>query len=289
MNERDFLDFLAERGLSDDAAVLAPTPGEEWVVSIDAQLEDVHFRRRWADAPTLAVRALAAAASDVAAMGGSPRWFLSTFLLPDLSEAEAIWEAVEEAARRWGFAPAGGDTCRSERLGFDFCVVGSVPKGRALRRSGARAGDVLVISDAVGVAARGLADLEAGRRETAAARSYLAPVPRIEAGLRLREANAHAAIDVSDGLGVDLDRLARASGVVCVVERVPVDPRVEGVDEVAALSSGEEYALVAAVAPDVSVEGFVRFGRVEAASECAAGAYYRGQPIGASGYDHFKK
>jgi len=212
----------ARLGVGDDAALLAPTPGQELVVAADMLVEGRHFLAT-ADPYGLGHKALAVNLSDLAAMGATPRWVLLALALP---AAEASW-LERFAAGFFALADAhavdlvGGDTTRGPR---NLCVtvLGEAPTGQALRRSGAQVGDQIWVSGELGAAALGLRHLlgEATLGSAAAAACQIRldrPTPRVELGLLLRGL-AHAAIDISDGLLADLGHLLAQSGVGAEVE-----------------------------------------------------------------------
>jgi thiamine-monophosphate kinase len=234
MSEQSLVDWIRERargfrdpglvlGIGDDCAVFRAETGSDLLFTSDFLIENVHFR---AEDPLDACgeKALARGLSDIAAMGGAPRFALISVAGPD-----------EEAIRKfyagllaWQLPIAGGDVARAERLTCDVVVCGAVPEGAALRRDGARPGDRVYVSGALGAAA---------------AREYhVPPVPRpqIELGQRLR-GGATACIDISDGLSTDLLRLCVASGVAAHVEHVP---RAHGATEEHALHGGDDYELL---------------------------------------------
>lgn len=234
-------------GPGDDAALLAPTPGHRLVVSVDTSVAGVHFP---SDAPARAIghRALAVSLSDLAAMGATPRWCLMSLTLP---RADAPWVA-EFAAGFHALCQAsevslvGGDVTHGE-LAIGVTVMGEVPEGEALRRDGARAGDLIVVTGALGGGGGGLAAWQAGKRELGdpLLARYLLPQPRLQAGQALRTL-ASAAIDVSDGLLADLGHLREASGVGAQLD-VNVLPLAEGLSESLAEALGAHAGRRAAV------------------------------------------
>jgi thiamine-monophosphate kinase len=263
--ERFFRDCGAQRGdvmlgIGDDAALLVPPPGRELVAAVDTLIEGVHFPPG-SPAASVGHRALAVNLSDLAAMGARPAWALLALTLP---ASDAAWLAEFAAgfgalAREHEVALVGGDTTRGP-LTVSVQLLGHIAPGSALRRSGARAGDVLFVSGTPGDAAAGLA-IEQGRLAVAGpAREilrerFLWPTPRVELGERLR-AHASACIDVSDGLLGDAGKLALASalGAQLEFERLPLSPALrEALGEDAArrqaLSGGDDYELCFAVPP----------------------------------------
>jgi thiamine-monophosphate kinase len=208
-------------GIGDDAAVGAPRPGHEWVVSCDQFVEGVHFLAPSYPADSVGYKALVRAASDLAAMGARPSWFLLTLALP--RELTGAWlddflGGMGRAAREIGMRLAGGDTTRGDKVAISITVVGEVRRGQAVTRSGARPGDVVCVSGVLGRAALGLALMEARGRATASRagllQPHLYPKIRLELGAWLAKHRvASAMMDISDGLSTDLARLCEASGV----------------------------------------------------------------------------
>ncbi len=271
-------------GIGDDAAVLAVEPGMEWVLTQDALVEDIHFRRAWTDPVSLGWKAMAVSLSDLAAMGARPVAAFLTLALPEGLPSAFITELAMGVARclkRGGAASlAGGDTVRSpDRLFLDSVLVGTVPAGRAVLRHTAKAGDHLVVTGSIGGASLGLRLLEdpgalrdpdvRGRTGSDGTdgilqavsrltRRQLRPVPRVRAGSALSR-RASAMADLSDGLAGAVHALCDASGLGVEVHarRLPVDPAVQKLapllqldPEAVALSGGEDYELLAAVSPD---------------------------------------
>lgn len=247
-------------GVGDDCAVVAGPEGRDWLVTTDALIEGVHFRREWTDLAALGRKSLSVNISDIAAMGGVPRFYLVAIGLPP-AEAEgaaiAISKGMREVAGRHGMALVGGDTVASPSgLAISITAIGEVPKGKALLRSGAHPGDAIYVTGTLGGAALGLACLRSGRREGDAERfvqRHLDPEPRVAEGRWVAATGiATAMIDLSDGLVADLGHIADASGVGFQIEeaRVPRDPPFEaaaralGADPaVLALTGGEDYEL----------------------------------------------
>jgi thiamine-monophosphate kinase len=224
---------LLRLGIGDDAAVIALGRGTEWVVSSDAFLEGVHFLERETPADAVGWKALVRATSDLAAMGATPRLFLLTLALPGNKTGRWLKEfatGMGRAARSLGMQLAGGDTTANSKVAISVTVLGEVARGQAVRRSGARAGDIIYVSGSLGRAELGLRLLQAGRhgfggqRRAALVRPHFYPSTRVELGRWLAgQRVASAMMDLSDGLSTDLARLAAASGVGARiwVERVP--------------------------------------------------------------------
>ena len=251
-------------GIGDDCALLRPPKGEEMVVTTDLSLENVHFRRDWHPAESVGHRCLVRGLSDLAAMGARPQAaFLSIALPKELCGPwlDRFLDGFLALAEQYDVPLAGGDTAESPRGGksnsahsesglvvADVVLLGSVPRGQALLRSGARAGDIVYVTGALGGAAaelRALAERPAAfRKKDSAAHPHLYPQPRIAAGRRLVRAHlATAAIDLSDGLSTDLAHICEESGLSAVIDAqaVPVHPGATLAD---ALDGGEDYELL---------------------------------------------
>jgi thiamine-monophosphate kinase len=241
-------------GIGDDAAVLAPPPGEQLVATVDAVVEGVHFGPGFRPAE-VGWKSLAVNLSDLAAMGARPLWALVGLATPrgeDRARLGRMGDGLADCARRFGVAVVGGNVTAARDLSLTVTVVGSVRPGAALLRSGGRPGDLLLVSGTLGDAALGLAPGAA----PALRRRQRRPQPRLALGQALSGV-ARAAIDVSDGLLQDLGHLCEASGTGAVVElpRLPLSAeyrratrgRADAFE--AALGGGEDYELLVAVAP----------------------------------------
>jgi thiamine-monophosphate kinase len=218
-------------GIGDDAAVLESRRGSRWVVSCDAFLEGVHFLMDRHPADSIGYKALQRAASDLVGMGAKPAYFLLTLALPP--ERSGHWldeflRGMRRAASNLEMRLIGGDTTNSKLISANLTVFGHVERGRAVRRSGARPGDLIYVSGTLGRAQLGLELVRAGCTGGRALASLLAPhlYPRIRVDLGrwlARNGIASAMMDLSDGLSTDLARLCRASGVGAKLwaERIP--------------------------------------------------------------------
>ena len=241
-------------GPGDDCALLAPSPGMELAITTDMLVAGTHFLAD-TDPFQLGWKSLAVNLSDLAAMGARPRWVLLAGSLPQADEAwlAAFAEGLFACAGRYGADLVGGDTTRGP-LNLCLTALGEIPAGKALRRSGAQVGDELWISGQPGLAALGLAHLQARvcLPASLAERCIAAlqrPLPRVELGLALRECGlANSAIDVSDGMLADLGHIAERSCVDAELDlpRLPGLP--SGVDNALArecqLTGGDDYELV---------------------------------------------
>ncbi len=243
-NENEFVRWLRgfvprpagrlKLGIGDDAALAEVSRGRELILTTDLSIEGVHFTRRLHPPRSVGHRALARSLSDIAAMGGIPRFALVSLAISRGSGRgwiEGLYAGIVALARRFSLSVIGGDTAvvRGSTI-IDVVVVGEVPPGSALLRSGARPGDQLFVSGTLGLSALGLRLLKSRPRRLStsanrAIQAHLSPEPRCALGRFLSERRlARALIDVSDGLSTDLSHLCEASGVGARVwaNRIPV-------------------------------------------------------------------
>ncbi len=260
-------------GIGDDCALLQLRPGEELAVTTDLSIEGRHFRLGWHPAESVGHRALARGLSDLAAMGARPvAAFLSLGLPRELTRVAGrgqswvsrFYGGLLALAEAHGTPLAGGDLAESPVAVADIVLAGAVPRGRALLRSGARAGELLYVTGRLGgaaaglarlaelAAASGLAEQQSGRpgslkipaRLEPVLSAHLYPRPRIAQGLWLRRHGlATAAIDVSDGLSTDLAHMCAESGVAAEVDAARL-PIAAGASLAQALDGGEDYELL---------------------------------------------
>jgi thiamine-monophosphate kinase len=248
-------------GIGDDCAILRIPAAQDSLVTTDFSLEGIHFRRDWHPPESVGHRCLARGLSDIAAMGGEPlAAFLSLALPRDLPQGwvARFARSLISVAKRFGVTLAGGDTAQSPGgILADIIVVGAVPKGKALLRSGARAGDRIFVSGELGGSAAAVQQMTK-RKKKVTARDYprhFYPEPRIDIGRALREKGlASAMIDTSDGLSTDLAHLCEESSVGAEVDasRIPrarVGKAERQVDLDLALHGGEDYELLFTVRP----------------------------------------
>ena len=291
-------------GVGDDAALLAVPADQALVAATDTLVEGRHFLP---DAPpdSIGHQALAVNLSDLAAMGARPAWALLALSLPQSDRAwlEGFARGFYALAERCGVALVGGDTVRGPRV-ITVHALGFVPATAALRRHGARAGDGLYVSGTLGDAAAGLAQLSSGdaAAHPSLVQRYRYAEPRLALGVALRGI-ASAAIDVSDGLLGDLDKLCAASGVAAVVhlERLPLSSGLRAsfdaeAAERLALGGGDDYELLFTVPPGAEADLNARLaaaGDITRIGEIAAGRGVRCMRSGKAvkpritGYDHF--
>ena len=249
-------------GIGDDCAVLQIPAGHETLVTTDFTLEGIHFRRDWHPAESVGHRCLTRGLSDIAAMGGEPvAAFLSLALPRDLPQSWVgrFARSLISLAERHGVTLAGGDTAESPNgILADIIVVGSVPKGKAILRSGARPGDRIFVSGELGGSAAAVVRMRAKPKKKLNPREYprhFHPEPRIELGRILREKRlASAMIDTSDGLSTDLAHICEESGVgaeldASLIPRASVGKPAREVDLDLALHGGEDYELLFTAPP----------------------------------------
>ena len=237
-------------GIGDDCAILRIAPGDEVLVTTDFSLEGVHFRRDWQSPECIGHRCLTRGLSDIAAMGGRPVAAFLSLALPANCPAKWVdrfFRGLLKLASRHGVDLAGGDTAQSsDGVLADIAIVGTAPKGTALRRSGARPGDSIYVTGALGESAAALRQLSTQKSK----RRDIFPEPRIAVGQWLREREiASAAIDISDGLSTDLSHICEESGLGAVIEAaaIPIHPAARRFGKQAlelALHGGEDYELL---------------------------------------------
>ncbi|MGC1966788.1 MAG: thiamine-phosphate kinase [Candidatus Acidiferrales bacterium] len=243
-------------GIGDDAAVIAQSPRNEWVLTCDAFLEGVHFLAKTHPPDSVGYKSIARATSDLAAMGATPRYFLLTLAVPLQfrraigfrqgtalavpksqnrvgASAHEAWlknflRGMARAARELGITIIGGDTTKSDRVFISITALGEIAPGRALTRSGAKPGDLIYVSGKLGRAQLGLElvlrGLASDRRFRVLTQPHLYPKIRVALGEWLaRRHIASSAMDISDGLSTDLARLCAAShrGAKIYADKIP--------------------------------------------------------------------
>ncbi len=274
LGEFPLIDRLVERlssgrgvvlGAGDDAAALTPTPGMLLLATCDSQVEGRHFHRSRISPEQLGRRFAAVNISDIAAMGGEPRWTLVSLALPPQTEVEfveALYSGLVTELLRFGAAVVGGNVAASETLMLDLTLLGEVAPEQMLRRGGAQPGAEILVTGTLGESAAGRAALDAGLlgpASAAAVARHLTPEPRVAAGRALGASGlASAAIDVSDGFAQDLGHICDASNVGAEVEAdaLPISEATRklagrlGLDPInLALAGGEDYELICTAAP----------------------------------------
>ncbi len=253
-------------GIGDDAAVLEPARSRLEVLTVDALVEGVHFDRRFTPPEAIGHRALAVNLSDLAAMGAEPRCALLSMALPaslSLADFERLAAGFGQLAARHRLHLVGGNLTRTPGpMVIDVTVIGAAKRRGVLTRRGARPGDDVYVSGAIGGAAAGLRQLRsegAGTTLTGPAERYLRPEPRVRLGTLLgRNRAASSCMDLSDGLADGAQQIARQSGVGMIIEAadIPIDAAArarftaDGDDPVlAAVTGGDDYELIFTVRP----------------------------------------
>ena len=286
--------------IGDDCAVLR-LGKTSWVAASDMLVSGHHFKD-WATPEDVGYKAVAVNVSDVAAMGGTPRFVLASGGAPDPATALRCFEGVMEACEEFGVYPVGGDTTRAGALTVDVAVLGELSAPPVLR-SGARAGELLAITGELGASAAGLLALESGGAgwERLVSR-HLRPEPRVEVGRVAAGLGVGAMMDLSDGLASDVRRVCGRSGVGCVLD-LDLLPMAEDTREFVsylghdpeelAATGGEDYELLIS-APGPVLDALTRSTGVPVTviGEVTAGAdvVFRraGEPVeDLSGWDHF--
>jgi thiamine-monophosphate kinase len=278
MTELEWIEHLRRRipavhgdlvlGIGDDCAIYRPRGSrEDLLLTTDLMIEGVHFRREETSPAFIGHKSLARGLSDIAAMGGEPKLCLVSLGVPKtwLRHVDHFYRGLLRLARQTGTQVAGGDLSSADHIVIDIVVCGAVTKGMALRRDGAKPGEAIYVSGALGRSAK------SGYR--------LRPEPRLRLGRSLR-GRASACIDLSDGLSTDLYRLCEASGVSARIEHVPV---ATGATLGHALHGGEDYELL--YTGPAGLPG-IMIGRV-AGLDPAALITYRDDRLLPAGYDHF--
>jgi thiamine-monophosphate kinase len=290
-------------GIGDDSAILQIPKGRQLLVTTDMCVEDVHFRRQWRPAGSVGHLCLARGLSDIAAMGGEPlACFLSLGLPSKLPQAwvDGFVGGLLRLAKRSRVPLAGGDTSGAPKITADILVLGTVPSGTALQRSGARPGDKVYVTGELGGPASILKRLYAGERLSAAmAARHCYPEPRLKTGLWLRNRRvATAMIDLSDGLSVDLAHICEESRVSALIDAQAI-PLAQGTTLDLALHGGEDYELLFTASSKIKVPREIAGVRVTEVGEIqrkAAGSPVRIRDraghvtaLNPAGWQHFSK
>jgi thiamine-monophosphate kinase len=310
--------FSLRIGIGDDAALIRPSARREMLVTTDMMVEGIDFRMDWCTFRQIGHKAMAANLSDIASMGGTPRYALAAVALPrnsSMKSVDGLYSGMMSLARRHAVRLIGGDTSASPGgVTVAVVLIGEVEPGRAIRRDGSRPGDRIFVTGPLGDSRAGLEILKTATRATAGrhrslVQKHLYPRPRIREGRLLsRRRLAAAMIDLSDGLASDIRRLCEASGVGARIDlsSVPVsaplaryarsrkrDPRRY------ALEGGEDFELLFTVRPARLAElrrlqdsGTLRaypIGEITPRSRGITVAGGRGgeRPMRAGGYEHF--
>ena len=268
MNEIKFVEKLRHYSslIGDDCAVIRAPQNQDLLFTTDFTIEGVHFKRE-SSAEDIGRRAVARSLSDIAAMGGTPRYCLVSIALgPRTSDrwVAGFYRGAHEVLRKYKVALAGGDVSHANQFVCDVMLCGTIPKGKALQRDGARSGDVIYVSGPLG-----------GWRHKPEI------VPRLDFGRRLI-GKATACMDISDGLALDLSRLCLASGLDAELDSIPL---LKGATLDEALHDGEDYELLYTAPANARVAG-IRIGVMKKGK--AGKVTLQGKRLRPRGYDHFQ-
>src|SRR5262245_7438655 len=244
-------------GIGDDAAIVDVPTGHSIVYCSDLLAENTHFLRDLHPPDSLGYKAVAVNVSDVGAMGGTPLFLTLSVALPgelDLEWMDSFSDGLARACKEFAVSLVGGDSSSAANIFVDVSMVGSIPSGQEVRRSGAKPGDGIYVTGSLGGSALGLDNLRSGQSNHPSVKRHLYPEPRHRIG-RAIAAQAHAMIDISDGLSTDLDHIVHESKVCARIYRRLL-PAADGARDAHVLHGGEEYELII-VAPDLpdEVEG----------------------------------
>jgi thiamine-monophosphate kinase len=254
------------KGIGDDVAVVE-TGDRVLLATTDILIEEIHFKRAWIDPYHLGKKALFVNLSDIAAMGGTPKYFLISLGVPEnlsLSFLYSFYRGLKDGSKRFGVNLIGGDTSVSRKIIINICLLGDGKRGSLLFRSGARVGDDLFVSGTLGDAALGLKILQKNglhAKPMGLIQKHLSPSPRIQLGQVLaRNHWATAMIDVSDGLLIDTNHLLEESGAGARIweDRIPLSKLYQKwihsfskSPHQFALSGGEDYELLFTAPPEM--------------------------------------
>jgi thiamine-monophosphate kinase len=280
------------KGIGDDCAIYRPRgSADDLLFTTDMFIEGLHFLRETHKPEIAGRKALVRGLSDIAAMSGTPRFCLISLCVPPWANTKWVdkfFDGVLKMAAATGAIVAGGDLSHGESLFCDVMVCGAVPRGQAIRRDTARPGDELYVSGLLGGSSLGLEKMS-GKART----RHLHPEPRLGLGSFLREKlRATSAIDISDGLSLDLQRICLASQVDAAIIAPPC---FAGASLEQALHGGEEYELIFTVPRSTRVpnvfEGvrLTRIGEITRAFGSGGTILLNSMPLEPLGYDHFRQ
>jgi thiamine-monophosphate kinase len=284
-------------GIGDDGAVLTPDATQQQIQVIDTLVEGVHFPSDTGPAD-IGYRAVAVNLSDIAAMGGRPRWMTLALTLNNADErwVDAFASGLFDAADQFDVDLIGGDTTSGPVAVVTVSISGEVEQGGALLRSGAGPGDAIYVSGTLGDAAAGLSLLQRGESDDVLVQRFLRPTPRIEIG-RALVGRATAAIDISDGLVGDLRKLLTASGVggEIHIDKLPISDALRTLSSPQqqnqwALCGGDDYELCFSAKEDevADIAGITQIGRVTGSGHLKCLLNGDIVEINDSGYRHFQ-
>lgn len=252
-------------GIGDDCAALRHVQGKDLLLSTDCMIEGVHFRSSTTPFHAVGYKAVAGNVSDIAAMGGDADYFLLSLCLPPelkLADLSALASGIADASGEYGIELIGGNLSRAESIFLNITMLGSVAAGRAVKRSGAGAGDLICLTGTVGDSAAGLYILENGLNDNKdyhwLVKRHSYPNARIQEGKVIAQ-YATAMIDVSDGVSSDINHICRASsvGANIRIEDLPVSRQLLNASKTwgleaarFAMNGGEDYELLFTIPPE---------------------------------------
>ncbi len=296
-------------GVGDDAAVIrtAPEPAPYLLVSTDILVEERHYKRQWADATQIGIKAVECNVSDIAAMGGIPTWMFVSLVLPrdvDVAWTESLYRGIHKACRRHSVIVAGGDTTQGQLSTINITLLGHVAPADLCLRSHARPGDLLMVTGTLGASASALALLlEDKTPSDYLLEKHLTPACRLAASRKIAPL-ANAMIDISDGLGSEVHHICRQSKVDAEIEAAAIPLHADVIAaakqlgtsaHLLGLSGGEDFELLFSIKPEnarrLDATGLTRHA-VGKVVERSKGPRLI-EPDGTSvplpgGYDHFK-
>ena len=264
------------RGIGDDCAILRPRANEDLVFTSDFVLEDRHFTLKTHSPAAIGEKALARSLSDLAAMGAEPVFCLVSLAVPAKLGGPFVkrfYDGLLRTANRYSVSLAGGDLSRFDQVIADVTCCGRVPRGKGLLRSTAKVGHGIYVTGKLGAAALAF---RKGRP--------ILPKPCLKAGIALRKLGVSAAIDLSDGLSLDLARLCVASHVSAQIASSHL-PIARGASLDDAVNGGEDYELLFTAAPKIKVPASMK--QIGIITRGSGGVFMDGHPLQSKGFDHF--
>ncbi|MCL2760053.1 MAG: thiamine-phosphate kinase [Desulfuromonadales bacterium] len=303
---------LVTLGIGDDCAITKSASGTVTLTTTDMLVENVHFDLKWSDPETLGQKSLAVNISDIASMGGIPKYALLSLAIPETLSVEFIQNFIngfQKQAAQFDVILIGGDTCSSKNgLIINIALIGEQKPEYIVKRKGAIPGDLICVTGTVGDSAAGLELLKKGEREGELIKRHLLPEPRVNIGRQAAEAGiVTAMIDISDGTAADLGHIMEASNVGAEIDlpSLPISDSLKSLDGKLqknifdyALSGGEDYELLMTINPrhikrimdiadnlaiPVTIIGKIKEGK-ELKLLKEDGSQYR---LTSKGYDHF--